>query len=138
MTPEHPPYDGPVDYGPRYQLLDYAADESPLWDCRGPIGMHPLEGEPYKLHLERTPDELRPELERLLRAGHVELYNMKDRTKVSLSLDDALGAIGDDHNWYSPLALGEQEDRDVIYTLFLTDSGIEEFRREHLARTQAT
>lgn len=38
--------------------------------------------------------------------------------------------MADDRNWYSPGELGEDEKRDVIYALFLTDSGIEEFRRE--------
>src|SRR2546423_12230274 len=98
-----------MDYGPRYQLLDHATDETPLWDCRSHIEVHPQEGEPYTLHRDRTPADLRPELERLLKTGHVELYDMNDFEKASLSLDDALAVIADDHDWYSPYELREQE-----------------------------
>jgi len=43
-----------------------------------------------------TVEDLRPELEDLLRSGHIELYEMTDPGNRLLSLADALGVIADD------------------------------------------
>jgi hypothetical protein len=130
-----PPF---VDYGPQYQLLDHAADGGPLWECRRGTVVLPPEGEAYTLHRHRAPDDLRPELEQLLNAGLVKLYERADAAKGyrSLSLDEASEAMADDRNWSAPYELGERRRRSVIYTLAVTDSGLDQLRREH-ARTQA-
>lgn len=87
-------------------------------------------GRRIERHQERRAEELRPELEQLLRDGHVELYEETDPRHRVLSLDDALKVAADTRNWYSPLDLGELQKRPTTYALALTDSGGEEFRRE--------
>lgn len=98
-----------MDHAARYQLLDHATDESPLWDTRAGITTRTADGRVIERHRERTPEELRPELESLLRDGHVELYEMTDPEQHVLDLSEALAVIADDHNWYSPIALDEPE-----------------------------
>lgn len=117
----------------RYQLLDHATDESPLWDSKSPINTHTAGGHVIRRHEPRSPAELRPELERLLRVGHIEIYEMTDPGNRPLGLEEALAVIGVDENWFSPLELGINKRRETIYALFLTDSGIQEFRREYAA-----
>ena len=133
-------YDQPVgplvDHGSRYQLLDHAADSRPLWECRHGIVIDPAEGEPYTLHRERAPDELRFELERLMTKNLVQLLVWSDSSRRALSREEAQQALADDRNWYAPYELGEDKRRSVAYRLGVTDSGREEIRREH-ARTQA-
>jgi hypothetical protein len=114
----------------RYQLLDHATDEAPLWECGFPITEHTAAGMRER-HRSRSPEELQPELERLLRAEHVQLYEMTDPENRLLTLADALIVIADEINWHSPLALGHSEPRQVIYALVLTESGEQEFRREY-------
>jgi hypothetical protein len=123
-----------VDDGARYQLLDHATDNSPLWDTRRGIKEHRADGTQVELHRDRSPEELRPELERLLRDGHVELCVATDPQFLTLSLDEALAVIRDERNWYTPIDLGEPEGREVIYELSLTESGGEEFRMEQNRR----
>jgi hypothetical protein len=119
-----------VDHAARYQLLDHATDDSPLWDTRLGITTHAADGRVIERHRRRTPEELRPELESLLRGGHVELYEMTDPEQHVLDLTEALAVIADDHSWYSPIALDEPEARETIYALSLTESGGEQFRLE--------
>jgi hypothetical protein len=134
----HQPVGPHVDHGARYQLLDHAADGSlsPLWECRHEIVVDPPEGEAYTLHQERTPDELRPELEGLIEAGLLNLVLWADTSRRPLSLDEAREPLADDRNWYAPYDLGEHERRGVVYRLVYTDSGRDEIRAEH-GRTQA-
>jgi hypothetical protein len=119
-----------VDQAARYQLLDHATDESPLWDTRFGITTHAMDGRVFERHRVRTPEELRPELESLLCDGHVEICEMTDPEQRVLDLTEALAVIADDHNWYSPNALGEPERRETIYALLLSESGGEQFRLE--------
>jgi hypothetical protein len=114
----------------RYQLLDHATDEAPLWDCGFPITEHTAAGTRER-HRSRSPEELQPELERLLREEHVQLYEMTDPEHRLLTLTEALNVMADGVNWHSPLALGYSEPREVIYALVLTDSGEQEFQREY-------
>lgn len=65
-----------MDHAARYQLLDHGTDEAPLWDSRSAIVTITTEGSRIERHQARTPDELRPELEDLVRGGYVELYEM--------------------------------------------------------------
>jgi hypothetical protein len=132
----HQPVGPLVDHGSRYQLLDHAADVRSLWECRHGIVIDPAEGEPYTLHRERAPAELRPELERLMTENLVHLLVWSDSERRPLSRDEAQQALADDRNWYAPYELGETERRSVAYCLGYTDSGREVIRREH-ARTQA-
>ena len=132
---DHQPVGPLVDHGPRYQVLDHAADALPLWECRHGIVVDPSEGEAYTLHRERTPAELRPELERLLDEGLVELGLWSDAARRPLSRDETREPLADDRNWHAPYDLGEDERRSVAYRLVLTNSGREEIRQEH-ARTQ--
>jgi hypothetical protein len=132
----HQPVGPLVDHGPRYQLLDHAADALPLWECRHGIVVDPPEGEAYTLHRQRTPDDLRSELERLIEAGLVNLVLWTDASRRPLRLDEARKPLADDRNWRAPYDLGEDERRRLAYVLALTDSGREEVRQEH-ARTQA-
>ena len=132
----HQPTGPRVDYGARYQLLYHAADGSPLWECRHEIVVDPPEGGAYTLHQERTPEELRPELVRLIDAGLLNLVLWADTSRRLLSLDEAREPLADERNWYAPYDLGEDERRSVVYRLSPTDSGSEEIRAEH-ARTQA-
>jgi hypothetical protein len=125
-----------VDHGPRYQLLDHATDGLPLWECRHEIVVDPLEGEAYTLHQERTPENLRPELEGLMEAGLVNLVLWTDASRRPLSLDESREPLADDRNWSAPYDLGQDERRSVVYRLGYTDSGRDEIRDEH-ARTQA-
>jgi hypothetical protein len=111
-------------------LLDHATDESELWDTRMGITTYATDGRVIERHRERTPDELRPELESPLRDGHLEMYEMTDPEQRVLDLTEALAVIADDHNWYSPIALGESERRETIYALSRTESGGEQFRLE--------
>jgi hypothetical protein len=131
----HQPVGPLVDHGSRYQLLDHAADSRPLWECRHGIVIDPAEGEPYTLHRERAPDELQPEVERLMAENLVHLVR-SDSSRRALNRDEAHEALADDRNWYAPYELGETKRRSVAYRLGVTDSGREEIRREH-ARTQA-
>jgi hypothetical protein len=119
-----------VDHAARYQLLDHATDDAPLWETRFGITTHAADGRVVEQHRERTPDELRPELQSLLRDGHVELYEMNDPEQQVLDLAGAFAVIADDLNWYSPIALGELEGRETIFALSLTESGGEQFRLE--------
>ena len=132
----HQPVGPLVDHGSPYQLLDHAADSRPLWECRHGIVIDPAEGEPYTLHRERAPDELRPEVERLMAENLVHLLVWSDSSRRALNRDEAHEALTDDRNWYAPYELGETKRRSVAYRLGYTDSGREEIRREH-ARTQA-
>ena len=132
----HQPVGTRVDHGPRYQLLDHAADGSPLWECRHGIVVDPPQGDAYTLHQERSPDDIRPELKRLIEAGLVNLVIWADTARRPLSLDEARKPLADDRNWHSPYDLGEDERRTVVYRLSYTDSGRDEIRAEH-ARTQA-
>ena len=120
-----------MDHGARYQLLDHGTDESPLWDVRRGITEHLSDGRRTDRHRERVPEELRRELERLLRDGHVELYEMSDPDQRVLRLDEALAVIAVERNWSSPDDPGESERRETIYALVLTDSGDDEFRQEY-------
>jgi hypothetical protein len=113
----------------RYALLDAAADESPLWDVRLGLIDH-IDGEPVETHRPMTVEDLRPELEALLRSGHVELDDMTDPAHRLLPLTDALAVIADDRNWFSPMALGEDEERETIYALITTEAGDDELRRQ--------
>ena len=119
-----------MDHAARYQLLDHATDDAPLWETRMGITTHATDERVIERHQERTPDELRPELETLLRDGHVQLYEMTDPNQRVLNLTEALAVIADDHSWYSPVALDEPEERETIYGLSLTESGGEQFRVE--------
>jgi hypothetical protein len=116
-----------VDHGARYQLLDHATEDAPLWDTRHGITEHRADGTQVKLHQERSPDQLRPELERLLRDGHVVLYEQTDPQQRVLDLGDAPDVIGDERNWFTPMDLGEPDGRKTIYALSLTKTGGEEF-----------
>ena len=120
-----------MDHAARYQLLDHATDESPLWDARHGIATIVADGSRIERHRDRTSAELRPELERLVRDRHVELYEMNDRAHRVLGIDEALGVIADETNWHSPNELGASNKRDTIYALYLTDSGGKEFRQEY-------
>jgi hypothetical protein len=119
-----------VDHAARYQLLDHATDESPLWDVRKGITTITANEQRIDRHGDRKPEELRPELERLVLERHVEIYEATDPNHRVLSLDEALSAIADDRNWYSPSDLGEPDRRETIYALYLTETGGEEFRKE--------
>jgi hypothetical protein len=131
MTPDRSPltYAATVDHQARYQLLDYAAEDSPLWDAPCALTIYPGDGRRIDRHRERPPEELRAELEQLLREGYVELYEMTRRAPRILSPDEAVSVAADDRNWYAPKAPGELPER-RIYALSLTDSGEEEYRRE--------
>jgi hypothetical protein len=118
-----------VDHAARYQLLDHATDESSLWDARRRITTYALDGVIHLRHRDRSPAELRPELERLLRDGFVELYNMADHHV--LTVEGAIGVIANDANWLSQADLDDSAPRNVIYALDLTDRGEEEFGREY-------
>jgi hypothetical protein len=111
----------------RYAILDHAADEAALWDV--PLGLSDhIDGELVETHRPMTVEDLRPELEGLLRSGHVEVYEMSDPSNRLLSLADALVVIADDRNWFSPLTLREDEGREIIYALVTTDAGDDELR----------
>jgi len=126
-------YAADVDHASRYQLLDYANEEGFLSDDRLPLTIiYRGEGRRIDRHQERSVEELRAELEELLRAGHLELYEATGRDAPrTLSLDEALAVAADDRNWYTDKALGEPADEHrPIYGLFLTDSGEEEHQQE--------
>ena len=115
----------------RYQVLDHAAHESPLWDCRGQRLAHPTEGGTAMLHRERAPDDLRPELRRLLKARLVKLYEKTDTAGFhSLTPEDAIEVLADDRNWYAPYDRDRREGRSTIYALGLSDSGRKAFQRD--------
>jgi hypothetical protein len=120
-----------VDHPARYQLLDYANDDSLLWDVRLPLSIFPADGGRIDRHQERPVEELRPELEQLLREGHLELYEATgDDAPRTLSLDEALAVAADEASWCGPRNPQELLERPAIYALSLTDSGGTEFRRE--------
>jgi hypothetical protein len=120
-----------MDHSIRYQLLDHATDESALWDARFGIEEVAADGRTVSRHRQRKPNELRPGLAELLRQGHVQLFELTDPESRVLSLDEALAAIADDKNWYSPDSRGDREARPTIYALLLTESGEAEFRQEY-------
>jgi hypothetical protein len=111
----------------RYQLLDHATEEAPLWDVRRGITTYGADNVVFLQHRDRTPGELIPELEQLLRAGHVGLFDMADPERL-ITLDEAIDAIADESHWYfSPP--DPPSDKPDGYGLFITESGLEEFRR---------
>jgi hypothetical protein len=119
-----------VDHAARYQILDHATDESPLWDIKFGITILTTDGRRIKRHSKREPEELRPELKRLLHEGHIQLYEMTAPDNRLLTMEEALAVIKEDVNWYSPHDLGEDEKRETIYSLTLTDTGHRQFRDE--------
>lgn len=123
-------YSAAVDHAARYQLLDYANDDSLLWDTRLPLTIFPANGGRIDRHKERPIAELRAELERLLRDGHVELYEASDPHRRVLSVDEALVVAADDWNWEGPRHPRELYEH-AIYALSLTESGEEEFQQEY-------
>ncbi len=104
----------------RQRILDFAGDESPLWDVRLPL-FHLSGGLEVELYPEAAVDQLRPALEQALGEGLVELREIYGA--AGLSHDDALVVLRDEVNWYSPDALGTAEPREQIYCLVLTDHG---------------
>jgi hypothetical protein len=121
-----------MDHAARYQLLDYANDDSLLWDARLPLTVIDRgDGRRVDRHQERPLDELRPELEQPLREGHVELYDATGADAPrTLSLDEALSVVADEWNWHGPREPSELPDC-RIYALALTDSGEEEYQQEY-------
>ena len=92
----------------RWALLDHASDDAFLWEMTFGLRSNGVE-----VHQGATIEERRPHLEELLRAGHVELYEVTDPQYRSLDFDEALKVIADDRNWIAP---GEQgEPATVIY-----------------------
>ena len=119
-----------VDHAARYQLLDHATNQAALWDARRRITTYALDGVIHLRHRDRTPEELRPELEALLRERHVELFEADGHH--ALPLEVAISVIVDDANWYVPASLGgDASGRPTIHELVLTASGEEEFTREY-------
>jgi hypothetical protein len=107
----------------RYALLDHASTDTFLWHMTGGV----IE-DGTQVHQDATIEGRRPYLEELLRAGHVELYEVTEPQYRRLSLVDALQVIDDDLNWIPP---GEHDEpAPVIYGVVTTDSGDEDFRRE--------
>jgi hypothetical protein len=83
-------------------------------------------------HRERPLADLRPELEQLLDAGLVRLYEKTDAAAGfrTLGREEALEAIANDRNWYAPDDLGEHDRRTTAYTVGITDNGREALRQE--------
>jgi hypothetical protein len=115
--------------GTRYRIFDDAGDEGFLWDLRLPITTRRVD-EVVEIQPGRSVDELRHELEGLLRDGHVEIYEAHNTSGTALGADEAVAVINDGRNWYSPNALGEDEPREAVYCLALTESGREQFVAE--------
>jgi hypothetical protein len=114
----------------RHRIFDDAGDEGFLWDLRLPLISHRVD-EVAEMQPGQSVDELRSELERLLREGHVEIYEPGDAFGTVLREDEAVAVISDDRNWYSPDALDEEDEpRSAIYCLVLTKSGREQFIAE--------
>jgi hypothetical protein len=113
----------------RRGIFGDAGDEGFLWDLRLPLISHRVD-EVVEMQPSQSVDELRSELERLLRDGHVEIYEARDPSGTVLREDEAVAVISDDRNWYSPNALDEDEPRSAIYCLALTKSGREQFVTE--------
>jgi hypothetical protein len=116
---------------------DFANDDFLLWDVRLPLSIFPADGGRVDRHQERPVEELRPELEQLLREGHLELYEATgDDAPRTLSLDEALAVAADEWNCHGPREPGELPEC-RIYGLSLTESGGEEFKRAY-ARANRT
>jgi hypothetical protein len=130
MTPERTlTYSPGMDEGERvkYQLLDHATEESPLWDVRRGITTSGSDNVVFLDHRDRTPEELIPELEQLLRDRHVALYEMADPERA-MTTDEAIAVIRDERHWYfSPP--DPPSEKPTGYCLFITDTGLEAFRR---------
>jgi hypothetical protein len=113
----------------RYRIFDDAGDEGFLWDLRLPSTTHRVD-EVVEIQPGQPVGELRSELEQLLRDGHVEIHEAHDPSGPVLRVEEALAVICDDRNWYSPIALDEDERREAVYCLVLTESGRQQFVAE--------
>jgi hypothetical protein len=84
------------------------------------------------LHRERVPDDLRPQLQRLLEAGLVKLHTKTDAEPGfhALNLEEAIEVIREDRNWNAPYDLGEPERREAVYLPVITHTGREALQRE--------
>jgi hypothetical protein len=112
----------------RYAILDHAGDDAPLWELTWGLSV----GEGRKLvevHPPMTVAEARPWLDELLRDGHVKMYDWDaPDDSQPLDLEAALSIINDDANWEPR----ESRDR-VAYSVQTTESGEEEYKKEHAA-----
>jgi hypothetical protein len=89
----------------RYRILDCAYDDAAVWGLTDTVTVFPRSGTPFEAWPGAEIDELRPELERLLREGKVELYPC-GAGGPALALDGALDEIKRDDAWLPPSLSG--------------------------------
>jgi hypothetical protein len=89
----------------RDRILEFAHDESAVWELTYPVTVYRRTGPPVAAWPSARADDLRPELEALLREGRVELVPFGGGGPA-LTLEDALEEIERDDAWLPPLESG--------------------------------
>jgi hypothetical protein len=89
----------------RYRILNFAFDEAAVWAITNTVTVYPRTGAPFEAWPSATADELRPELETLLRERKVELVPYGGRG-AALALEDALEETNRDEALLPPLESG--------------------------------
>jgi hypothetical protein len=117
-----------------FKVLDFASDESPLWELPWPLTDYPDSGETIETHAAMPREDLVPVIEELVRGGFVEIYDFNSKGQPVLSLEAALQAIRDEANWLVPSESGRKE----YYALVLTDTGDEAFRQAYEQYTRGS
>jgi hypothetical protein len=107
----------------RDRILALALDESAVWALTSPVTAYRRIGPPIDRWPSARADELRPELEALLREGKVELFP-SGGSGPALALEDALEEIERDDAWLPPLESGRDG-----FEVILTATGAAEARR---------
>lgn len=110
----------------RYAVLDMAGDQSPLWELTWGAQLVERDDTLRELHPRMPVPEVRPALEELLRAGHVEVFDWEEPDAPPLRLEAALAIVADDRNWVPPAESGQAR----AYGVDVTASGEDEYRRE--------
>ena len=106
----------------RQLILDTAEDAPPLRELTCRLALAGGNSD-QRLHRSLSAREVRDALGRLLREGHVLLYDAA-RPATPISLRDALARIADNRNWFPSEARGDRP----AYLVILTESGGAEYR----------
>jgi hypothetical protein len=114
-----------------FKVLDFASDESPLWELPWPLTDYPDSGETIETHAAMPRKDLVLVLEELVCGGFVEIYDFNSKRQPVLSPEAALQAVRDEANWLVPSESGRKEH----YALVLTETGNEAFRQAYEQRT---